>query len=84
MTAWVTRNGDEIPIEEIETDHLANIIGMLRRNAEPMLLRRHLNTNNIERIYPIYTELVAELDRRLGKAPDDQEDDYIIPKLELE
>lgn len=60
---WITRDGDEIPVMALETDHLANIIGMLERNAQPHLAR--IGLTGVERIYPIYTALVAEMDRRL-------------------
>lgn len=33
---WTTREGDKIPIADLEDSHLLNIIGFLRRTAPPV------------------------------------------------
>lgn len=65
MTVWTTREGEEIPISELETSHLCNIISMLTERAAPHLERGGFPPGDTHRVFPIIHELRAEMDRRL-------------------
>ena len=63
---WKTMGGELIPFEELSTDHLANILSMLERNAEPRLVENGLEPGDVGRIYPEYDELRLEMRKRLA------------------
>ena len=60
LKVWCTLRGEMIPYTDLKTDHLCNIVEMLKRNAAP-----HVGKETW-RIYPHYTELKAELEKRLA------------------
>jgi len=81
---WVQRDGTEIPMVDMETSHLTFTIEMLRRNAEKHLEAAGLDPREVYRIFPYYTDLCAELERRLNKQREDEEHPAVTRMRNLE
>jgi hypothetical protein len=66
---WRCIDGREVPIAELETGHLCNILGMLKRNAAPHLEVAGFDPNSsadICIIYPHFEALETEMRKRLA------------------
>jgi hypothetical protein len=65
---WTTREGEEIPYEDLEEGHLCSIVNMLERNAERAIGKLgSLGSLVAEDLYPDLVELRRELNKRLAK-----------------
>lgn len=78
-TIWTTKNGRKLPICELETDHLINIVKMLARQAEGIrqkessaLWSTHIDLQGEMALDHLYQELAywdGDLDDEIQSSP---------------
>lgn len=70
MKIWITRDGQEIPYDQLDDGHLMNIIAMIRRRVDALnahRMARGLKTRRARDVVPDLADLEAERDRRLDE-----------------
>lgn len=67
MKVWITSKEKEIPIDQLKTGHLLNILAMLKRNAEPVLtaLGFEVSSETLGQCYELWSALENEAMARI-------------------
>ena len=69
MKTWTTKNGDELRIEDMTTEHILNCIKSIERNKKAFILDGNdkwwSEDPSIELVKnPVYTALIEQLNKR--------------------